>query len=74
MEHEFKNALGLPTNASEKNAKQELFNIFRDLCFKLDSLTNLSFQPRGFIKAGEIKVSSTIDREEKVPLTYTKSG
>ena len=74
MEQEFKNALGMPSNATELNAKKEIFNQFRDLCFTLDSLTNLSFQPRGFIKTGEIKVSkdAAINREEKVPLTYTK--
>ncbi|CAD8109011.1 unnamed protein product [Paramecium primaurelia] len=70
-ERQFKQALGLPTNTSEQKLKQELFEQFRDLCYKLDSLTNLNFEPRGFVKQAEVQVldNNVVQREEKVPIT-----
>ncbi|CAD8145070.1 unnamed protein product [Paramecium octaurelia] len=70
-ERQFKQALGLPTNTSEQKLKQELFEQFRDLCYKLDSLTNLNFEPRGYVKQAEVQVldNNVVQREEKVPIT-----
>ncbi|CAD8124605.1 unnamed protein product [Paramecium sonneborni] len=70
-ERQFKQALGLPTNTSEQKLKQELFEQFRELCYKLDSLTNLNFEPRGYVKQAEVQVldNNVVQREEKVPIT-----
>jgi hypothetical protein len=52
--------------------------LFRDLSYKLDSLSNLSYEPRGYVKPAEIKTTknnneTAIGREEKVPFTFTGS-
>ena len=39
--------------------------------YKLDSLSNLNFEPRGFVKQAEIKLleDNVVSKEEKVPIT-----
>ncbi|KAM3131914.1 hypothetical protein pb186bvf_015937 [Paramecium bursaria] len=70
-ERQFKQVLGLPTNTTEQKLKQEVYSLIRELNYKLDSLSNLNFEPRGFVKQAEIKLleDNVISKEEKVPIT-----
>lgn len=49
-EQDFKNSLGLPSSNKEDKLKLEIHNLFRDVCYKLDALSNLSFTPKPILQ------------------------
>lgn len=66
-----KNILNLPVETEGDKTKVEIQELFKNLCFKLDQLSNLSFVPRPeSLQQAKISVSNiaSIKREEKIPI------
>jgi len=66
--------LNLPTASKDDKLKLEIINQFKEVCYKIDLLTNLSFTPKPIIQMAEIKNSTPfIEFEEKLPINVVGS-
>ena len=66
-----KNILNLPVETEGDKAKVEIHDIFKNICFHLDNLSNLSFVPKPEALApAKISMNNvpSIKREEKIPV------
>jgi U3 small nucleolar RNA-associated protein MPP10 len=75
-EDEFKGMLNLPTAGKDEKLKHEIQGLFKDLCYKLDSLSNLTFAPKAsiLIAAEIIKNTPAVNFEEKIPIAVSKGS
>ncbi|KRX09359.1 hypothetical protein PPERSA_04665 [Pseudocohnilembus persalinus] len=70
-EDEFKSQLNLNTVSKDDKLKKEILELFKETCYKLDCLTNLSFTPKPFVKEAEIQASNLkLNIDEKIPLGH----
>lgn len=68
-EDEFKSMLNLPSTSKDDKLRQEIGALFKEVCYKLDALSNLSFTPKSVIQMAEIKSTTPkINYEEQIPI------
>ena len=64
--------MGLPSNNGEDKNKIEIMNLFKEVCYKLDALSNLNFTPKNVISMAEVKTNvNSVKYEEKIPINMT---
>ena len=57
-EEEFKNVLNLPgQNNQQQKIKIEIDNLFKEVCYKLDALSNFNFIPKPIVKSNLYKLT-----------------
>ncbi|KAL4489482.1 hypothetical protein ABPG72_002778 [Tetrahymena utriculariae] len=73
-EQDFKNSLGLPSNNKEDKLKLEIHNLFKEVCYKLDALSNLSFTPKPITQQAQITTNvPSLKHEERIPITVSQA-
>ncbi|EAS02259.1 Mpp10 protein (macronuclear) [Tetrahymena thermophila SB210] len=73
-EQDFKNSLGLPSNNKEDKLKLEIHNLFKEVCYKLDALSNLSFTPKPIMQQAQITTNvPSLKHEERIPISVSQA-
>jgi len=75
-EKEFmKNAMGFEENEEMRKDQEEIEAMFKNLCWKLDALSNFHFTPKPIVRELQVKPSApAITMEEVVPMSVSEAN